>query len=123
MRTPRGGEKTCNGSAPQPPLPRSVFAGEATESANAQAALDYLLRHKPAAIDEPYVLALVVNALLAIRPGDAGAPPYLERLEAMSRHSADGKLTWWNKGVDSRTTFYGAGPSGNGETTALAPLA
>ena len=85
--------------------------------------LDYLLRHEPAAIDEPYVLAQVVNALLAIRPGDPRARPYLERLEAISRHSADGKLTWWDTGVDNRTTFYGAGPSGNCETTALAALA
>ncbi len=86
-------------------------------------AADYLLRHEPAAIDEPYVLAQVVNALLAIRPGDPRARPYLERLEAISRHSADGKLTWWDTGVDNRTTFYGAGPSGNVETTALAALA
>ena len=79
--------------------------------------------HEPAAIDEPYVLAQVVNALLAIRPGDPHARPYLERLEAISRHSADGKLAWWDTGVDNRTTFYGAGPSGNCETTALAALA
>lgn len=69
----------------------SVFAGEATNTTNAQAAFDYLLRHDPATIDEPYVLAQVVNALLAIRPGDQRVRPYLERLEAISRHSADGK--------------------------------
>ncbi len=101
----------------------SVFAGEAASTTNAQAAFDYLLRHEPAAIDEPYVLAQVVNALLAIRPGDHHAQPYLERLEAISRHSADGKLAWWDTGVDNRTTFYGAGLSGNIETTALATLA
>ncbi len=71
----------------------SVFAGEATNTTNAQAAFDYLLRHDPATIDEPYVLAQVVNALLAIRPGDQRVRPYLERLEAISRHSADGKLS------------------------------
>ena len=86
-------------------------------------AFDYLLSHDPATIEEPYVLAQVVNALLAIRPGDHQARPYLERLEAMGRHSADGKLAWWDKGVDHRTTFYGAGVSGNIETTALATLA
>jgi len=101
----------------------SVFAGEAAKTTSAQAAFDYLLRHDPAAIDEPYVLAQVVNALLAIRPGDHHAQPYLERLEAISRHSADGKLAWWDTGVDNRTTFYGAGLSGNIETTALATLA
>jgi uncharacterized protein YfaS (alpha-2-macroglobulin family) len=86
-------------------------------------ASDYLLRHEPAAIDDPYILALVVNALLAIQPDDPQARPYLERLEAMSRHSAGGKLTWWEAGADRRTTFYGTGPSGNIETTALATLA
>lgn len=101
----------------------SVFAGEAANTTGAEAAFDYLLRHEPAAIDEPYVLAQVVNALLAIRPGDQRVRPYLERLEAISRHSADGKLAWWDTGVDNRTTFYGAGLSGNIETTALATLA
>ena len=69
------------------------------------------------------MLAQVANALLAIRPGDPHARPYLERLEAISRHSADGKLAWWETGADNRTTFYGAGLSGNIETTALATLA
>jgi type II secretory pathway pseudopilin PulG len=101
----------------------SVFAGEAANTTSAQAAFDYLLRHEPAAIDEPYVLAQVANALLTIRPGDPHAQAYLERLEAISRHSADGKLAWWDTGVDNRTTFYGAGVSGNIETTALATLA
>ena len=90
---------------------------------SAAAAFNYLLRHEPAAIDDPYVLALVANALLAIRPGDPQARPYLERLEAMCHRSADGKLAWWEEGVDHRTTFYGAGLSGNIETTALAALA
>jgi type II secretory pathway pseudopilin PulG len=101
----------------------SVFAGGASDNANATAASDYLLHHEPAAIDDPYVLALVANALLAIRPGDPQARPYLERLEATSRRSADGKLAWWEEGADRRTTFYGAGLSGNIETTALATLA
>ncbi len=86
-------------------------------------AFDFLLRHEPATIDDPYVLALVANALLAIRPGDAAARPYVARLEAMGRHSADGKLAWWEEGSDRRTTFYGAGRSGDIETTALAALA
>jgi hypothetical protein len=86
-------------------------------------AADFLLRHDPATIDDPYILALVTNALLAIRPGDPAARPYLERLEATSHRSADGKLAWWEAEADRRTTFYGAGRSGNVETTALAALA
>jgi uncharacterized protein YfaS (alpha-2-macroglobulin family) len=101
----------------------SVFAGGAAEGNQARAALDYLLRHEPAEIDDPYVLALVGNALLAIRPGGPQARPYLERLEATAHRSADGELAWWESGGDRRTTFYGAGRSGNIETTALATLA
>jgi hypothetical protein len=104
------------GSSPLPP-------GEGPGVRASGAAYDYLLHHNPAAIDDPYVLALVANALLAIRPGDQHARPYLERLEATSRRSADGKLAWWEEGVNRRTTFYGAGLSGNIETTALATLA
>jgi hypothetical protein len=107
--------------SPLPPGegPRDVVPGVRA----AGAAYDYLLRHEPAASDDPYVLALVANALLAIRPGDPHARPCLERLEAASRRSADGKLAWWEAGADRRTTFYGAGASGNIETTALATLA
>ena len=101
----------------------SVFGGGAADADRARAASDFLLRHEPAAIDDPYVLALVANALLAIRPGDAHARPYLERLETLSRRSADGKLAWWESGADRRTMFYGGGRSGNIETTALAALA
>jgi hypothetical protein len=102
------------------PLPPGE--GQGVGAAQGLKAAGYLLRHEPAAIDDPYVLALVANALLAIRPGDAGARPYLDRLEAMGRRSTDEKLAWW-EGVGRRTTFYGAGPSGNVETTALATLA
>jgi len=89
----------------------------------ASAAFDFLLGHNPSSIDDSYVLAQVVNALLAIRPGGPQARPYLDRLQALSRHSSDGKLTWWEEGIDRQTMFYGAGLSGNIETTALATLA
>lgn len=101
----------------------AVFAGGAASDGRAQAAADYLLGHAPSEIDDPYILAQVANALLAIRADDNRVRPYLERLEAMSRHSADGKLAWWETGEDRRTAFYGAGRSGNIETTALATLA
>ncbi len=139
---PTGAEKTFSGLVPQPTSPgrssrvkaplalreRGRGRGRKTPprlwgEGPGVRAYDYLLRHEPAAIDEPYILAQVVNALLAIRPGDHRVQPYLERLEAISRHSANGKLAWWDTGVDNRTTFYGAGLSGNIETTALATLA
>jgi type II secretory pathway pseudopilin PulG len=119
------GEGVRNQNSPRPlgegvrnqNSPRPLGEGQGVRAS------DYLLRHDPASIDDPYTLALVVNALLAIRPDDPQVRPYLDRLEAMGRHSADGKLAWWEEGADRRTTFYGAGLSGNIETTALAALA
>ena len=101
----------------------AVFRGGAANDEHALASFEYLLRRDPASIDDPYVLAQVANALLEIRPGDSRIQPYLERLEVMSRHSADEKLAWWEEAADRRTMFEGAGRGGNVETTALATLA
>ncbi|MHB9045266.1 MAG: MG2 domain-containing protein [Pirellulales bacterium] len=83
---------------------------------------EYLLAHRPEAIDDPYVLALVANALLGMNLGDTDAGPYLDRLESVKRSSPDGKLAWWDSPA-GRTMFYGAGRSGSVETTSLAALA
>jgi len=106
----------------------SVFGRGGADSAGTRAmaansAFQYLLSRDPAAIDDPYTLALVANALLAIRPGDPQIRPYLQRIEASCRRSADGKLAWWDAEGDRRTVFHGAGQSGRIETTALAALA
>jgi uncharacterized protein YfaS (alpha-2-macroglobulin family) len=82
----------------------------------------YLLAHRPEAIDDPYVLTLVANALLALEPSGMDAVPYLDRLESAKKSSADGKLVWWDPPA-GRTMFYGAGRSGSVETTSLAALA
>src|SRR5262249_46548835 len=85
--------------------------------------VDYLLSFRPQRIDDPYVLALVCNALL--RSGYTSQPwvPYLERLEKLKHASPDGKRVWWQQNLGGRTTFYGSGMSGAVETTALAALA
>ncbi len=101
----------------------AVFAGGGGDQSKAGATVDYLLRREPATIDDPYVLALVANALLAIQPNSRDAEPYLARLETLCRRSDDGKLAWWDQEGDRRTMFYGAGRSGNIETTAMAALA
>src|SRR5262249_27769261 len=75
------------------------------------------------AIKDPYTLALVCNALYAMKAGDAALSPYLARLEALKRTSDDGKQTWWEQGESQYTTFYGQGRSGAVETTAMATLA
>lgn len=80
----------------------------------------FLNETSPERIDDPYVLALVCNALLAI---GEDADSYLRRLEQLAQRSADGKQVWWSVGRGNRTTFHGAGQSGDVEATALAVLA
>jgi uncharacterized protein YfaS (alpha-2-macroglobulin family) len=92
-------------------------------SAEAGMTLDYLLAHQPATIRDPYVLALVANALLAITTDGHEAEPYLARLDSLKHSSVDGKLTWWEQPAHARTNFYGSGTSGSIETTAVAALA
>jgi hypothetical protein len=84
---------------------------------------NYLMSFWPEKIDDPYVLALVCNALLALEPAGFNAGPYLERLESMKQVADGGKKGFWQQKADSRTTFYGGGQSGAVETTSLAVLA
>jgi hypothetical protein len=99
----------------------SVFDGHPGDP-KAAATLSYLLRYKPSSLDDPYVLALVANALTAIDPKGPLAE-YLDRLDALKRADSDGRLAWWEQGAAGRTMFYGAGRSGSVEATALACLA
>jgi uncharacterized protein YfaS (alpha-2-macroglobulin family) len=103
-----------------------VFSEQAREP-KALATLAYLRSHADAARDDPYVLALVANAQLAIDPEGAAARPYFDWLESLRQTSTDGKLAWWGP-ADSpswshRTLFFGAGACRRIETTALAALA
>jgi alpha-2-macroglobulin-like protein len=100
----------------------AVFTG-GEDRGKAVEAQAFLLAHPPNSIQDPYTLALVCNAILAIDPSGANAAPYLERLEASKEASEGGKRVWWRQSPDGNTMFYGAGQSGNVETTALAALA
>jgi uncharacterized protein YfaS (alpha-2-macroglobulin family) len=101
----------------------AAFASQ-PDSRSARSALDYLRTTRADQIDDPYVLALVANAVLAIDRRATSARPYLDRLEQLKHLSADGKLASWDGGAeDRRTIFFGAGRSGQVETTALAALA
>ncbi|HEX5273148.1 MAG TPA: alpha-2-macroglobulin family protein [Gemmataceae bacterium] len=99
------------------------FAGDPGASAFADLTRRYLLSQKADALDDPYVLALVANALNALDPDGRDALPYLDRLEALKRPTDDGQLVHWDQPVGGRTAFYGAGRGGQVETTALATLA
>jgi uncharacterized protein YfaS (alpha-2-macroglobulin family) len=94
------------------------------QSANQRGStLDWLLSHQPGTLNDPHTLALVCNALLAIDPQLPELPAYLDRLAALAHKSADGKHVYWQRPLGQRTFFYGAGLSGQVETTALASLA
>jgi uncharacterized protein YfaS (alpha-2-macroglobulin family) len=99
----------------------AVFDGGKAE-ATASATRQFLLAHRPETINDPYVLALMANALLAVDSTSTNATAYLNRLDSVKKSSADGKTAWWDA-TAGRTMFYGAGRSGSVETTSLAALA
>jgi uncharacterized protein YfaS (alpha-2-macroglobulin family) len=98
----------------------SVFGDEPVTD-ESRTTLLYLAGRDPESIRNPHTLALVCNALLAIRP--LSAQPFLARLAALAEHSEGGKHVSWRPAPDARTTFYGRGESAAVETTALAALA
>ena len=100
----------------------AVF-GSGANKREARETLNYLHSFRPESIDDPYVLALTCNALLAIDGNTSRTNGYLEKLERIKQTSADGKQCWWNQQPNSRTAFYSRGRSGNIETTSLAILA
>lgn len=99
----------------------AVFAGQEQDS-KARPTREYLHSHVPQSITDPYTLALVCNALLAMkRPSEATS--YLDRLVALRKTSDDGKQAWWDANSAGRTLFHGGGQSRRVETTAMAALA
>ncbi len=103
----------------------AVFGSDHTNdlSNRAQTTLAWFLAHEPASINDPYVAALVANAITAINGSGTAARPYLERLESLKRTSADRKVVWWEADRSGRTLFYGGGIGGQVEATAVAALA
>jgi uncharacterized protein YfaS (alpha-2-macroglobulin family) len=103
----------------------SVFSSEESGGRTADPAptMNYLLSRPPASIDNPYVLALVANAVATADPRHPQLVAYLDRLDEMKKSHADGKQCWWEMPAKSSTTFYGRGLSGRIETTATAALA
>jgi hypothetical protein len=84
---------------------------------------DYLTTHLTDKIDDPYVLALVCNALLALDPKSDAVERCFSRLDEMKVVPADAKQIRWPMREGARTTFYGGGRDGSVEATALATLA
>jgi hypothetical protein len=101
----------------------AVFAHAETRKEESQKTWDFLLAHPPGKIRDPYVLALVCNALLTIDPKAREIAPYLDRLDSLKQPLEDGKFVCWKQAPGARTAFYGQGRGGSIETTALAVLA
>jgi len=99
----------------------AVFGSGARQS-DAQATLKYLLATPPEKIEDPYLLAVVTNAIAAIDGDNDQLPRYFRALDALKKTSAGGGKVWWEQGGGG-TMFYGSGVSGNVETTALAAMA
>jgi uncharacterized protein YfaS (alpha-2-macroglobulin family) len=97
---------------------RAVFDG----SADMEAAItrDYLLRHAPESIADPYTLALVADALHVTGADAAAIEPYIKRLLALRHTDDDDKLVWWEQPAGQRTCFYAIGRSAAVEATAVA---
>ncbi|HEY2249911.1 MAG TPA: alpha-2-macroglobulin family protein, partial [Planctomycetaceae bacterium] len=103
----------------------AVFGGDSSdrESIPARKTLDYLVLQDPAAIDDPYVLALVASGIAAIDRSPGAAAALLRRLDSRKQSTADGKRVWWEGNATGHTLFYGGGMTRRIETTALASLA
>jgi uncharacterized protein YfaS (alpha-2-macroglobulin family) len=102
----------------------AVYGGD-SQKAHTQAGptLNFLLSNEPSQIDDPYILALVVNAVAAIDRTGKAARSHQARLETLKQTSSDRKLVWWEGNQSARTLFFGGGVSRRIESTALATLA
>jgi uncharacterized protein YfaS (alpha-2-macroglobulin family) len=83
----------------------------------------YLMRFPPGGLDDPYTVALVCNALLALNAPADDVAPYADRLDALKRLEKDSQQASWVLGQNGRTLYHGWGEGGTAETTALAALA
>ena len=100
----------------------AVFGGQPADK-TADSTINFLVSRRPEQINDPYDLALLCHALLAIDRGRGSTAPYLERLFEIRQKSSDGKQVWWEQDQDQRTMFYGSRQAGDIETTALSVLA
>ncbi len=100
----------------------AVF-GTGSNQNQAQQTLNYLMKTPPGEIKDPYLLAVVTNAIAAIDNSNAKLPEYFRALDDLKKSSDDGKHVWWEQAPAKDTMFYGSGVSGNIETTALAAMA
>ncbi|HJN11718.1 MAG TPA: alpha-2-macroglobulin family protein [Pirellulaceae bacterium] len=97
---------------------RAVFYNEAAAS-ESSVTLDYLLSHPANSLDDPYLLAMIANAVASIDAQRPELTAYYDRLIELKKVNENGKKIWWERAGDDSTLFYGNGRSGDIETTAL----
>jgi uncharacterized protein YfaS (alpha-2-macroglobulin family) len=119
------GGSVLHGGGPDPNLATTAYIAWAVfgagNSVDVAPTLDYLRRQPIEQINDPYVLAVLANALESIDPSSAS--PVLDRLAQLPQTSADGKQAWWSQSAGQSTAFYGSGEAGSVETTAMSALA
>jgi uncharacterized protein YfaS (alpha-2-macroglobulin family) len=100
----------------------AVF-GDGKHGEQAGSTLDFLVKHEPSQIEDPYILAIAINAIAAIKHDHTALKTYADRLEALKQRDPGKKHTWWEKPGQTETMFHGGGDSAQVETTAMAALA
>ena len=105
----------------------SAFSGT-PGGPEARPTLAYLQGRLDEARDDPYLLALVANALVTLDPEGPATRSAVDRLESLRQASPDAKRFSWGpddagNGPTRRTLFHGGGDCRRIETTALATLA
>ena len=98
----------------------AVFGG--SDKNDASPTRKFLSAVPAKSLSDPYLLALMANALLALEENDA-AKTFLDRLDEVKQQSKDGDQMWWGLKSTDRTAFHGSGQSGDIEVTALVVLA
>ena len=85
--------------------------------------LDFLVKHDPSQIEDPYILAVTLSAIAAIKPDHASIKTFADRLEGLKQRDPGKRHTWWDKPARSETMFCGEGETAHVETTAMAAIA
>ncbi len=98
----------------------AVFSGGKSETLRGPT-LHLLQSYDPKTIDEPYLIALTLNALAVLQADASLLAAWRARLGELQQ--SDGPHRYWQAKAGSRTAFYGTGQPANIETTALAVLA
>ncbi|MCO6456978.1 MAG: hypothetical protein J5I93_16890 [Pirellulaceae bacterium] len=88
-----------------------------------QRTLDFLLARDPRSINDPYLVALLLSALAAMDPRHPSLDAYVARLDQLKQVDEQQNQIWWSQGEGGRTMFFGSGPAGDVEATAMATLA